>query len=428
MPRRSRPSTHLLVAVALALAGAGVLAGCADPTASAQPSTLVGRDLGTSDASTLDLAAADLALGLDLVGDACASDPAASQHLSPLSISSALTLLSAGARGPSAVALQGLLHLPPYGDALMTSLRQRRDALRPLTQGTKAPLTMGDSVWLQTGLPVLPDYLDRVTTAQDARVLGWDFQADPNGGREAVNRSVTDATRGRITDLLPEGAVTSLTRVLLVNTVALDADWKVPFDPDGTHAGRFTRADGSTTAASYLSSAGELRYAEEAGWRAVVLPYVGDRLELVAALPAAGQPTCSMPSREALDRLAGAAPAQVALRLPRLQLSERLDLLPLLAPRGLAPLLDPATADLSGVAGQPGDLVVGAAVHAATLRVDEKGTQAAAATGVTVRVASSGRPEPALRLDLDRPFLLLLRDRVTREPLFLTRVADPGSG
>ena len=246
--------------------------------------------------------------------------------------------------------------------------------------------------------------------------------SDAEAARAAINAAVGQQTRGQITDLLPAGSVQGL-GWMLTDAIYLNAHWARPFDHARTVAGSFTTAAGSTVRPEFLHGVGDYKYADAGGWTAVSLPYLGGRLAMIALRPD-GNPA-GLPGHRpsALNRVISLlAVSPVGLALPKVRLSSKADMAGLLSSLGMGVAFGP-DADFGGMA--PNAAALGVVEHAATLRVDEKGTVAAAATAVGVGVAIA---VPHRDVVFDRPYLLLVRDTVTGEPLFLARVADPSQG
>jgi serpin B len=166
-------------------------------------------------------------------------------------------------------------------------------------------------------------------------------------------------------------------------------------------------------------------YAEGPGWRAVELPYVGGSLAMTIIVPddmAAYEQQLDADSFAALTAALG--PHEVDLTLPRFEIETKADLAALLGELGMPLAFDPDRADFSGMTAQE-QLFIAHVVHQANISVDEKGTEAAAATGVVMEATAV--PVEVIRMHIDRPFLFALRDTPTRAILFLGRVLDPKS-
>ena len=190
-------------------------------------------------------------------------------------------------------------------------------------------------------------------------------------------------------------------------------------------AGAFSRPDGSTVDVPMMSLSESLPYAEGTGWRAVELPYVGGSLAFTIIVPDSLAAFQSSLTPDLLAGLTGALqPRPVQLALPKFGIESKTDLATTLAAMGMPLAFDADRADFSGITAEE-RLVISAVIHQANIDVDEKGTEAAAATAVVMR--TTGAPEEPVTLRVDRPFLFALRDVPTGAILFLGRIADPST-
>ena len=394
---------------ALPVATALVLAGCGQAPTSSRAVVHVGNQQVTTPGalSAADIADAQRALGVDLLARACAKDPMANQVQSPTSAALALGMLDAGARGGTQTAVSHLLHLDGWGATQIAALRAQRDALAEVKQ-----VQSSNHVYAQSGLKPEQKTLDDIATAFAGDLRTVDFAGHPAAATDAINADVAKDTRGLIKKLY-DAPLPELTEAVLTNAVHLDATWKTRFKP--AVPGDFRTASGRTVTAQLMNGS-DLRAARRTskGWTSVALPYQGGQLQAFAVLPPASG-RCAPTSQLLSSLTTGAAQDNVGLRLPRLHLAVKTDLTSSLAGLGL-----PLGGDYSGF-GDKG-LAVSQVLQKAVLDVDEAGTKAAAATGISMEVSARVGGEV---VSFDRPFLLLLQDTATASPLFLARIADP---
>ena len=356
-----------------------------------------------------------------------------------MSILTALAMVRLGARGRTAEEIDAVIDAvtgldADELDALVADLRSAVSGAGAGERGgngdgdgDRAPaVTFADGVWLQRGISLRPDARARLTDAYGAEVRLVDFADDPDAVVHDVNAWVADATRGLVPELLSPGSLQRDGRFVLVDAIHLRAAWSTPFTPSATADAAFTTADGSEVVVPTMRETLTLRLAHGDAWTAAVLPYVGNGLELVLVRPAtAGHVTLDALATELDDVLAGldatASWSQVALRLPRLRITARLRLRDELQRMGMVTAFGPE-ADFSGLT-EDDRVMVDDVVHAATIVVDEHGTEAAAATGVSMR--ATGMPIDPFELAFDRPFLFALRHTPTGAVLFAGRVDDP---
>ena len=432
-----------IVTVGLALALAA--AGCASPARPGGPSGLAGLTVARGVAarepavSPRPLGTADTGFGLGVLGAWCRMNPDANLVLSPSSLASGLGMAYLGARGGTARAMAGVLHLPATGSALAAELQARSTALRGLSS-PGVTVASSDQIWADPGLTTSPGYLDAVATGYRAGVARVPLQRDPARAAQQIDQAISTATRGHIPRLLTAGSVQNLGWVL-TDALYLNAAWARPFEAASTRTQTFRTAAGQAVAARFMTG-GRFRQAQASGWAAVALPYRGGRLAMVALLPPAAQGGgCSLPPASALAAMTGALTGGAggasgigvaggtavmdgtAVALPRVSLSTKAGLKGLLAGLGMGVAFTPG-ADFSGLSRQA--CCIGLVEHAATLQVGEKGTVASAATAVGI-LSSAAQAPPASQVTFDRPYLLLVTATSTGEPLFLARVADPAA-
>jgi serine protease inhibitor len=367
---------------------------------------------------------ADAAFGLDVLGAWCRSDPQANLVFSPTSLTSGLGMAYLGARGGTARAMAAVLHLPAVGQALQAGLQARSAALRGL-DGPGVTVNASDQVWADPGLSTERSYLNAVATGYDAGVAQAPLLHDPEQARQEINRAIATATDGHIPQLLPPGSLKDIGWVL-TDALYLHAAWAAPFDPSETGPGPFTTAAGSRVTAQFMIN-GPYRAVRARGWTAVWLPYSGGKLAMEALLPPAGA-GCTVPAAAALgamtSRLASGPPGAltVSVAFPKVNLATRASMRSLLIRLGMGVAFTPA-ADFTGLSRQA--CCIGLVEHAATLDVGEKGTVASAATAVGME-PTAARVQPP-QVPFNRPYLLVVTDRATGEPLFMARVANPAT-
>ncbi|HEX9258394.1 MAG TPA: serpin family protein, partial [Acidimicrobiales bacterium] len=242
-----------------------------------------------------------------------------------------------------------------------------------------------------------------------------------------INGWVADQTAQRIPELIAQGVLDGMTRLTLVNAVYLKAAWRQPFYEGATKDAPFNRADGSIVDVPLMALSERLRYGKGDGWQAVELPYVGGSLAMTIVVPDRGalatfEQGFDLATIE--NVVAALSPRQVDLRLPKFDVEQSLQLNDALVALGMPDAFDPDRADFSPMLGTE-KLYISDVIHQANMTVDEKGTEAAAATAIVMRATSA--PIDPVQLTVDRPFLVLLRDLPTGAILFAGRIADPSA-
>jgi len=352
---------------------------------------------------------------------------------SPYSISLALAMTYAGARGETATQMANTLHFTLSPDSLHPAFNSLDLELASRGEGAKGKDSKGfrlnivNAIWGQDGYKFLPAFLDVLAENYGAGLRLLDFVKAPEESRLTINNWVSDQTEGKIKDLIPRGEIDPLTRLVLTNAIYFNAAWRLPFSKERTADGLFYLLDGSKVTVPMMQQTESLRYAEGPGYQAVELPYDGQQLAMVILLPGAGQLAAfegSLNAEQVEAIVRGLAPRQVALTMPRFKYDSSFKLNETLRAMGMADAFTPGLADFSGMDGRR-ELFIGAVLHKAFVAVDEAGTEAAAATAVIMQLKSM--PAQPVQVTVDRPFVFLIRDLETGTILFVGRVVNPGA-
>lgn len=409
----SRPSRrHFLAAAAAALAPRG--ASAADPPP----------------APVADLAAGNTAFGMDLYAHLAAAP--GNLFLSPFSISAALAMAAAGARGDTLAEMRKVLRFP--GDPAATHAafgKLFKAVTTPDAVGKPAyELSVANALWAQKGYPWRAAYKQTVSAIYGAGLFDVDFVGNPEAARGQINHWVEGQTRDKIKDLLAKGIVTTDTRLVLTNAIYFKGTWASTFDKDATRDLPFRLADGGKVDAPLMFRKGGYSYTEGDGFQALELPYKGNRLGMVVVLPAAPDGLPAVEKALTGDALAKTLAnlkyeREVLVHLPRFKAEKSFNLNEPLKALGMKAAFTPA-ADFGGMSDGGPSLSVSDVVHKAFVDVNETGTEAAAATAVVVGLTSAPAQPPKPKVfRADRPFLFLIRDRQTNSVLFLGRLTHP---
>ena len=389
----------------------------------------VGRDAASasSDQEMQKVVQADASFAFNLYHE-LASASQADVFLSPYSISTALSMVLAGARGKTAAQIENALGVgdttawDPARNLLATRMietvpAQMNGQVQPMTLNTT------NAIFGQSGYPFEQPFLDLLGRDYGAGLEAVDFGQHPEEARQAINAWVAQQTADRIQELLAQGSIDELTRAVLVNTIYFKANWAQQFDPKATTSADFHLLDGSVVSVPTMHASGTYDYAAGDGWAAINLDYWGASMLLI--VPDAGrfaQVERSIDPTFLANLDSSLSGYGVTLSLPKWSTDDTIDLTPPLQALGISDLFDPNSADLSGIETAE-QLFVSDAAHQANISVDEHGTEAAAATAL-VATALSG-PLRSATLTVDRPFIYLIRDQNTNEILFMGRVTDP---
>lgn len=342
--------------------------------------------------------------------------------VSPLSVATALGMLLAGTVDEAEQELLAGLHLQDAGSA-DTGLSELSAALHARGETDGITVAIANRSFVQDGYPVRAEFLETLARRYGDAMESLDFAANPEAARASINQWVAEQTNDLIDELLQPGTVDPLTRLMLVNAVYLLADWDRQFDEANTGDEPFHLADGSTVEVPMMRDTRSVPVAVGDGYRAVELAYVGEELAMLIIVPddlGAFERELDAESIDAIaDRLAS---REVALWLPKVETRSNATLNDALAAIGIRRIFEPDGGWLTGIADDR-TLYVSDVIHETYLRMDEEGTEAAAATAIGIR--TTAMPPPPLELRVDRPYFLVLRDRPTGAVLFLGRIVDP---
>jgi len=351
---------------------------------------------------------------------------------SPYSISLALAMTYAGARGETAQQMADTLHFVLPQDRLHSAFNSldielsRRGEDAKGKDGGGFRLNIVNAIWGQKGYHFLTTFLDPLAENYGAGLRIQDFVGAPEESRITINNWVSDQTEGRIRDLIPQGVIDELTRLVLTNAIYFNAAWQYPFDEDLTSDGSFYPLDGGEVTVPMMRQTELLGYTEGDGYQAVELLYDGGELSMVILLPAPGQFEAFEGALDAqqvdgiIDRL---EQRQVALTMPKFEFESSFGLKEALAEMGM-PVAFSESADFSGMTGNR-DLFIADVIHKAFVSVDEAGTEAAAATAVVMTLTAV--PDTPVEVTVDHPFVFLIRDIETDTILFVGRIVNPSA-
>jgi len=404
-------------------------AACADDSASASDVVRSDAERATASAEAGQATAGSVEeFGADLY--ALLAQREGNLVFSPYSVAVALAMTRAGAEGETAAQMDAVLHADQASDlhggfnAIEQALATRPGEY-PMGDGrVTLELATANQLWGQRGYEFDAAFLDTLAAKYGAGLRLVDYVEATEEARTTINEWVSEQTRERIPELIPQGVIDTMTRLVLTNAIYLNAPWQHPFSEGATSPAPFHLIDGGEVQAQLMSLSGSLAYASGDGYEAVELPYVGGSLAMLVVVPNGGA-FAGVEARldgaflrEVTEALAG---QPVNLRFPRFEFRTQAQLKPALGNLGM-PSAFTDQADFSAMSTE-GDLLIQDVVHEAFISVDEEGTEAAAATAVVV--GATGAPMDPVELTVDRPFLFAIRDTETGALLFLGRVVDP---
>ncbi|MGD0921440.1 MAG: serpin family protein [Terriglobia bacterium] len=395
--------------------------------ASREPEPVVEAELEAVEGET-DLAAVvrgNGAFALDLYSRL--SSCSGNLFFSPFSISAAVAMTYGGAQGATAEEMAAALHFPFGQERLHPAFANLLNQIKGKSRGVE--LSLANGLWAQRGYEFRESFKDLVKTHYGAELSELDFSTATEEARRTINDWVERQTAGKIRDLIGPGALGPLTRLVLANAIYFKGDWASPFQKERTKDAPFTVTPKQKVTVPMMCQSEEYGYLETDGFQALGLAYEGWDLTMAVFLPRKvdGLPELekSLTPRKLRTWLAGLRPRVVTAYFPRFRATSAFTLNGVLAEMGMRLAFEESAADFSGMTSWE-RLYLSLVLHKAYVDVDEKGTEAAAATAVLATGAAFRPlevPIPVFRAD--HPFLFLVVDHRSGSILFLGRVTNP---
>jgi len=357
---------------------------------------------------------------------------------SPYSISTALAMTYAGARGETESQMADVLHFAPLPDNVECSQNKEQfhsafgAIIKDLnSRGAKGSfqLTVANALWGQKGYGFVPEFLQLVKDNYGGGLNEVDFVTAAEDARNTINAWVEKETKGKIKELIGQGVLNQLTRLVLTNAIYFKGNWASRFEKDRTTDEPFTLPGGRKINAAMMNQTAEFNYAESDSFQSLELPYVDNELSMIILLPKKADGLAGLEEELTQDNLSQwlekLHKCKVIVSVPKFKQTSQFSLAAVLQAMGLTDAFSPDKADFSGMNGKK-DLFISAVVHKAYIEVNEEGTEAAAATGVVMGLTSVGPGSikiPVFRAD--HPFLFLIHDNLSGSILFIGRVTKP---
>lgn len=365
------------------------------------------------------------AFGADLFAKTHATSP--NVLLSPYSVHVALGMTSVGAKGQTVAQMNQALGL---GELDLAAYKAQSDALaKQATADTPEPLVLNTAnrLFVQDGYKLVPAFTSTVEAAFGALPEAVNFIKDTEAARTTINAWVSKQTMAKIPELIKAGVLSGATRMVLTNAVYFKGAWQHPFGEGSTTPMAF---EGAAAPVPTMQVAADFATGEAGGARLLSMPYQGGDADMLIILPPAGQADAlaSKMNGAALGEMLKAPlkTGMTRVRLPKFTYRTPIKLNDTLQAMGIKDAFSQGSADFTGMnpdAKKEG-LHISAVIHEAFIAVDEKGTEAAAATAVAVAVKGIAPTKPA-EFFVDRPFLFVIRHTKTNTPLFLGKVTKP---
>jgi serpin B len=355
---------------------------------------------------------------------------------SPYSISTALAMAYAGARGQTEQQMAKALHFPTtvkVNGSEVVPFRQRfHPAFAAIIKDLNArgqkdvyELTVANALWGQKGYGFLKEFLDTIKAHYDGQLNEVDFVTATETARKTINAWVEKETKNKIKNLIPRGALNSLTRLVLTNAIYFKGNWARQFKKDRTNDAPFTLMNGDKVNVPMMNQTAEFKYMEAEDFQALELPYVDNELSMIVLLPkeygGLSKFEKKLTPENVSNWLARLRKRKVIVSIPKFKMTSQFGLVGVLKSMGMRDAFS-QRADFSGMNGKK-DLFISAVIHKAYVDVNEEGTEAAAATGIVVGITSVQPQPPVFRAD--HPFLFLIRDNNSGSILFIGRIMNP---
>jgi len=344
---------------------------------------------------------------------------------SPYSISVAFGMAGSGAGGNTADQMGSVLHF----DGKPVEAAAGQGALQRLLNGIQSKgniqLAIANSIWPERSYPFRKNYLDVLDGHFDVSASPCDFKGKAEAERQRINRWVEEQTNDRIKDLMPEGSVSPMTRLVLANAVYFKGDWAEQFKASATKDTPFFTAEGVPVTVPMMMQKKKFRYAQHPGLKVLSMPYAGGDLSMLIVLPDTNDGLAKLESELSAEKLEqwtdGLRQAEVLVHFPKFKAESSFQLNRTMQALGMTDAFHFERADFSGMTDRD-DLYLSDAVHKAFIEVNEEGTEAAAATGIGFRAVSL---ELMHVFRADHPFLYLIRHESTGSILFMGRMTNP---
>jgi serpin B len=344
---------------------------------------------------------------------------------SPWSISTAFALVYEGAREKTSEEIQSLFGFPSDDDKRRSSFAGIQDDLN--SQQANYTLTTANALWIDEGFKLSDSYVDVARQYYDSEISTVDFPTEES--RLQINEWVESKTNEKIKDVIPQGILTALTRLVITNAIYFKGTWVTQFDERNTVEEDF-RIDADNTVKVPMMKLGEtyFKYAETDSIKIIDLPYHGEKLSMLVLLPKNDTGMQSLEESLTLENLdtwrSSLRNQSVTVHIPKFKLETSYALNDMLREMGMPSAFTPDDADLSGINGVKG-LFIQSALHKAFVEVNEEGTEAAAATVIVIGPTSE-QPQPPL-FRADHPFIFIIQDSETGNILFMGRITNPST-
>ncbi|MHC4445338.1 MAG: serpin family protein [Planctomycetota bacterium] len=345
---------------------------------------------------------------------------------SPYSISTALAMTYAGAKGNTAKQMADVLKFELDNERLHPAFSAIINQLNAGGKKGAYQLSVANALWGQKGEGFLAEFIDLLNSSYRAGLNEVDFVNNTEAARKTINDWVEKQTQDKIKELIKRNVLNSSTVLVLTNAIYFKGSWALQFKKQQTRDEDFTLADGKKAKVPMMHQQARFKYMAGDDFQVLELPYVGDDLSMVVFLPEKADGLRDF-ERKLNDGnlakwLSKLRKQEVIVVLPKFKMVSEFELAKVLNSMGMVDAFNSQRADFSGMNGRR-DLFISKVLHKAFVEVNEEGTEAAAATAVMM---TKGGPRLTV-FRADHPFLFLIRDMRSGSILFIGRIHNPSS-
>jgi serpin B len=350
------------------------------------------------------------------------------QFYSPFSISTAMAMVYAGARNETALQMSQTMNCQP-NDKFHSDYKHLLFKLHEGTEG-KIKLNIANGLWAQKDFKFQESYFDVVKSNYASELKNVDFRnnADREATRNEINTWVEKNTNDKIRNILSQRDLNALTRLVLVNAIYFYGDWANPFEKESTKPKPFSLVDGTETMVPFMNQQGRYNYYEDSKIQVIEIPYKESKASMVIFLPkikdGISEFAKSLDDKYYQEIIGSLLSTDVRVSLPKFKMDLQLELSNTLSQMGMPIAFSQDGADFSGMTGSR-DLYISKVIHQAFINVDEKGTEAAAATVVTMSLMMAPQHVEPKYFNADHPFVFLIKDNTTGSILFMGKIIKP---
>jgi len=351
---------------------------------------------------------------------------------SPFSISSAFVMTYEGAKSETAEEMRSVFYFPEDSNLRRTEYASIFDELNKGDK--KYKLSSANALWAQQDYQFSKDYFDNVEKYYSGKATNLDFKKDPEGSRITINSWVENQTNEKIKDLIPSGLINTMTKLVLTNAIYFKGEWVKQFNKNDTKEENFRTSNGGAVKAQMMQRTDDeaiFNYAENSNLQILEMPYSGNELSILLLLPKNDNLTkleSILSTKNISDWKKNLEEQRVKIYIPKFKFETKYFMADDLKEMGM-PLAFSDSTDFSGMtASGKKDLKIDEAIHQAFVEVNEEGTEAAAATAVTMAPLGAAGPQKEPKIPIfraDHPFIFLIQQKSTGNILFMGRVVNP---